>query len=364
MVTMPFMFFPHVLEGDTQPWILIVSLLAVCTFRTDQFFFKRDLAILLLSPLCILAFAVRNESGFLLLRYCYMHIAFLALWLVMRREQGQFFPTAIRLTIVIWFLVGFYEFANVSLGHGLGMPELFAGSYSTGRSGVPSLGPEPSYYGSLSVIMMMYLLTEKRASDWPYIVMAAISVILSGSMLSAGLLIFPIMRIRMKYRVLLFILLPLAVLMDSVLTSGGLSARLSGIVGGAGNGLIGILLDVSLNLRAGAIFYTLYETLTSSLLFQHPIAYMEQYNNFAANSGIFVATEGEIILSAIGELIYYSGLIGLALVIVFFRESLDASNTTRDKFEKFVFLLACMLNPIVLSNPFLIAYAQKRARRS
>jgi hypothetical protein len=77
---------------------------------------------------------------------------------VCRREQGEFFPSAVRLTILIWLAVGLYQYISVALG----LPIEIAGRFVEGRSGVPSLTPEPSIYGSLSILHMMYSPNYKK----------------------------------------------------------------------------------------------------------------------------------------------------------------------------------------------------------
>ena len=116
--------------------------------------------------------------------------------MVCRREQGEFFPSAVRLTILIWLAVGLYQYISIAQG----LPIEIAGRFVEGRSGVPSLTPEPSFYGSLSILHMMYLLSEGQKKNNPYIVCAAASVVLSGSLFALLLLVFPLMKLRSPAR--------------------------------------------------------------------------------------------------------------------------------------------------------------------
>jgi len=43
---------------------------------------------------------------------------------------------------------------------------------------------------------------------------------------------------------------------------------------------------------------------------------------------------------------------------VFLRRALQRCSTMQAKVQRFIFIIACMLNPISLSNIFLILYAQ------
>jgi hypothetical protein len=47
------------------------------------------------------------------------------------------------------------------------------------------------------------------------------------------------------------------------------------------------------------------------------------------------------------------------LIYAVIRRSLAASVSRSAKIEKLMLILVCLLNPIPLSNPFLVMYAQK-----
>jgi hypothetical protein len=119
------------------------------------------------------------------------------------------------------------------------------------------------------------------------------------------------------------------------------------------------VLDPSLNLRLGHIYFTLFVNLVPSLLLTSPIDFMTQYNSFARDYGIFMDTGNNFILTGLGDLIYGSGFVGALLMIAVIRRAQAQSSTRAQKVEKAVFILACMLNPIYLSNIFLVMYAQR-----
>lgn len=363
MASFPLMYNPKVLPGDTQPWVLAAALFALFTFRVSRPV-RRDLLLALLAVICIGTYAARSEINYDLLRVCYTQLTFIVLWLVCRREQGAFFPTAVRLTIIIWFVVAVLQHISLALGVGLGfgpdthLPITFAGRFVEGRGGVPSLTPEPSTYGGLSMLHIMYLLARKNPNDNPYIACAAASVILSGSLLGLALLMIPILKLKMKMRILMTMSLLVVFVTATYITSAGLISRLSTF--NNYSGAASWLRDPSLNLRVGHIYFTLYENVVASLLMIEPIAFMDQYNDFASNSGIFIHTGSNFILPSAGELIYGSGLAGLALLIFFFREARSRCHTRTGRLVRTIFIAACMLNPISLSNPFLLIYAQQR----
>jgi len=355
MVTLPFMYYPKVLDGDTQPWVLLAGLLALFTFRTARFVTTADISPILLAIACAAVYALRSDNGLETVRAVYTQAAFIVFWLVCRRENNEFFPAAVRLTIVVWLAVGMYQYFALALG----WPVEIASRYVEGRSGVPSLTSEPSTYGSLSMLQMMYLLTRDERKNMPYIAAAGISVVLSGSVLALILLIFPLLKLKARLRMATLMALLGLTILDFFFSSAGLISRLQSI-GGDGSGLASLLLDPSLNLRAGHIVFTLGVNLFDSLLLLSPLGFMDQYNAFAQSSGLFIDTGSNFILPALGELIFGCGIIGLLLVANVLYLSQARSVGTSAKFEKIFFALMCMLNPISLSNFFLILYLNRR----
>ena len=98
--------------------------------------------------------------------------------------------------------------------------------------------------------------------------------------------------------------------------TGGYTSRLS-IFSTTESGFTGLLLDPSLNLRFGHLYFTLYLSLFDSFFLISPISFMSQYNSFALESGVFIETGSNFILPAAGELIYGSGIVGALLLILF-----------------------------------------------
>jgi hypothetical protein len=351
----PFMYFPKLLEGDTQPWILLAALIALFTFRTRRFLVRGDVSLVLLALLCVIVYALRGGFGVDLLRAAYTQITFIVLWLVCRRDQGDLLPAAIRLTAAVWLAVGLYQYVFVALG----LPVDIAGRFLEGRSGVPSLTSEPSTYGSLSMLQMMYLLSERNKRNNPYIAATALSVVLSGSLLAFLLLVFPLMKLKMRWRIGALLAVLVLVFSDYVLSSAGLTLRVASVAATTG-GLASAVFDPSLNIRLGHIYFTLVENVWQSLLFVSPVDFMNQYNVFADNSRIFIETGSNFILTAAGDLIYGSGAVGALLFLAFIRAAQRQSSTWPKKLEKLAFIAACMLNPIYLSNIFLVMYAQRK----
>lgn len=355
IVCCPFMYFPKVLEGDTQPWVMIAALIALFTYRTRRFILRGDVALVLLAMLCVVVYAVRAGFGVDLLRAAYNQLTFIVLWLVCRRDRGDYLPTAIRLTVLVWFAVGLYQYVFVALG----LPIEIAGRFIEGRSGVPSLTSEPSAYGSLSMLHMMYLLSEHKTSNRPFIVATVVSVVLSGSLLAFALLLFPLMKLKLRWRIIAMLAIPLLVSFDYLLSSAGLTLRVSNIASTT-QGLAAAMLDPSVNIRLGHIYFTLIQNFWRSLFWLSPVDFMNQYNAFADTSRIFMETGSNFILTSAGDLIYSYGLVGALLLWLFIRKAQRQCVTRAEKLEKLAFIGACMLNPIYLSNVFLVVYAQRR----
>lgn len=357
LLTMPFMFYPKVLDGDTQPWVLIAASIAFFTFRTNRFVYRRDGVLFGLSFICILVYAFRSTLEYDLLRHSYTYLSFIIFWVVCQRENGEYFPFAVKATVVLWFLVGFYQYLAIKMGYQIEIP----GRYLAGRMGPPSLTAEASYYGSISMLHLMYLLSEKSGKNTIFIVCAVASVLLSGSLLAMILLIFPLMKLPLNLRVSVVLILPMLVVSDFYFSSTGVVSRLMSIFSG-GLAVSGLFSDASLNLRAGNMYFTLVNNLLPSLLLFSPIDFMSQYNSFALNSGLLIETGSNYILPAIGEMIYGSGVFAVLLLVIILKRALTTCDTSEAKIIKMAFIIVCMLNPISISNIFLILYITQKGK--
>jgi len=191
-----------------------------------------------------------------------------------------------------------------------------------------------------------------------YIICAASSVILSGSLLAMVLLIFPLMRLPIKLRFSLAAILPILIIGDYYFTSSGVASRLVSIFS-EGFNISGLFGDASLNLRVGHIYFTMFENLIPSMLLISPIDFKSQYNAFANETGLLIETGTNYILPALGEMIYGSGFLAIILMLYILNRAKNTCMTNIEKLEKIIFIIACMLNPITISNIFLIMYILK-----
>lgn len=357
MLTLPFMYYPKLLEGDTQPWILLAAFFALASFRLDRFLRKKDFLPIFLAIACTFTYVIRSDNDFDTLRAVYTQLAFILFWVLTRRANDDFFPTAVRLTIAIWFAVGLYQYTAVAMG----WPVEFSGRYVEGRGGVPSLTSEPSTYGSLSMIQMMYLLSRNESKNNPFILAAAVSVVLSGSVLAMLLFVFPVLKLKARLKLFTLVVLPILVAADYFYREAGLSARLLNIFSG-GSDIAAALLDPSFNLRAGHIWFTLVDNFGKSMLLQTPPQFMEEFNAFAQSTGLLIDTQSNFVLTAAGELIYGAGPFGLLLLLTVLHYAQSTCTGWQSKFEKVLFIVSCMLNPISLSNFFLVLYINRGSR--
>lgn len=351
LLALPFLYVPKLLEGDTQPWVFLGAVFALFTFRPRLFIQKSDLPAILFAVAALAAYVARAGLGAETIRAAYIFLVFATLWILANRGGHTLFRRAVQVVLVVWFLVGLYQYLAVRLG----LPVSFAGRYVEGRSGIPSLAAEPSYFGSLSIIMAMYLLHDRRKGDWIFLAIAVLNVLMSGSILSVLLLGFLFLYLRPTTMLLAAGAFIMLVMVDATVNEAGLTARLAGFRT-AGEGIVGILLDPSLNLRAGHIWYTLWQNLPAQLAFANPIDFQNQYNSFAAGTGVLIPTESNFILPMAGELIYSGGVFGLAIVLMLIWRGASAGPTPWLKLVRGLFVLACFLNPISIANPFLIFY--------
>jgi hypothetical protein len=351
LLLLPFLYVPKLLEGDTQPWVLIGAVIALFAYRPRLFVQRGDIAPLLLGTLALAAYVLR--AGFTLeaLRAAYIFLTFNVLWILGNRGGHGWFRVGVRYVLLLWFLVGLYQFLALRLG----LPVAFTGRFIEGRDAIPSLAAEPSYFGSLSVVMAMYLLHDRKPGDGWFVALATLNALMSGSLLSVLLLAFPLLYLRFDLKVAAAVALGAMLLLDSAFNEAGIVARLAGYQS-AGEGVIGVLLDPSLNLRFGHVQFALWENLGTSLAFAHGIDFQNQYNSFAAGTGVLIPTESNFILPMAGELVYNGGLFGAAIVLLLIARGASAGPTWGQRLIRGSFVFACLLNPISIANPFLIFY--------
>lgn len=359
MLAMPLMYWPRVIDGDTQPWVAIGAIVAFVAYwpARRQQGLSEALLITSVAFAAALAYLIRGPEPQALLRYSALLLTFVALWFVGQREQGRLIPHAVRATVVLWFVIGLYEVIAVRVG----LPTDFFGRFVAGRSGVPSLTAEPSFYGSISVIQIMYLRTERDPRNGKYMALAAASVLFSGSMLSMLLLLFPILHLPLRWKFGAGVGLMLVMLFGYDLSQSGFFLRLQHL-DFASAGIDLISQDASTSLRFGHLHFTLADHFIDSLLFQGSIDFEREYNQFAM--GLYLANGSDFILTWAGELIFRSGPLGLVLLLLVFRHAYYTAPTSPRRFEKLAFMAVCLLNPINFANPFFLFYVIKRDRRA
>jgi hypothetical protein len=363
MLAMPLMYWPRILEGDTQPWVTIGGAFAVLFFWPQQRSSNtlRVFVPLATAAVCGLVYALRETNAQSILRYVGIMATFSALWIVACRGGADLVTKSVRFTIVLWFIVGLGQMVFVRLG----ISFEFVGRFVLMRSGVPSLTAEPSFYGSLSVLQLMYLSAQRKRENIPYLAMATVSVLLSGSILSYLLLIVPVMRLPTRYKVLGVLAVFVVFLQGLNVADSALFARISNLQSVTALSDFENLLerDASTNLRVGHVIFTLNDNLERSLFLNNGVSFRDDYNDWAFSGGRFLYNESDFILTSAGEMVFRSGPFGFILVIMMIIYGVSSTATWQSKIEKGIILILCFLSPIALSNPFFIFYIAQRGSR-
>jgi len=352
IATLPFLYVPKVLEGDTQPWVLIGALMALFAYRPRRFFLTAAAPAVLLSAAALTMYALRAGFGPETIRAAYIFLTFSVLYVIVLRGGGNAFRNGVRLTLLIWFAVGAYQYIAILIG----LPVEFVGRFVEGRGGVPSLAAEPSYFGSLAVLMAMYLLHDRQRGDDFFVAIAVMCVLMSGSLLAFLLLAFPFLYLRFDVKLIAGAAVAGLVLLDASFNDAGFTARLAGLKS-IEQGFASLLADPSLNLRFGHIQFVLWDNLIPQLFWRNPIDFQNQYNSFAASTGVLIPTGSNFILPMAGELIYGGGLFGLGIVILLVVAAWRGGARFGEGLVRASFVIACLLNPISIANPFLVFYA-------
>jgi len=360
MAAMPFMYWPRILEGDTQPWV------AVAAFLSCFFFWPRSgrvdrirLYLPILAALsCIAIYWFRQTDLQLFIRYTAIMLTFSMLWIVACRGAQEFVGTAVRWTIGIWFAVGLYQFLAIRLG----LTVEFFGRYVDGRGGIPSLTAEASFYGSFAVLQLMYLLNEKNSKNRLFIYISVLNVLLSGSLLAYVFLAIPLWRLDYKYILLgtvsIFLLTTQVVKISEI----GLFSRISNVSAGSISldPMEIVKSDASTNLRVGQAIFTLYENLDESILMKQTSFFRDEYNAWASMQGDFIYTGSDFILVSAGEALFLSGPFGLMLVLLLMIFGTRGIPSNKRKLEKIAVISLCFISPVSFSNPFFVFYLTQR----
>lgn len=360
MAAMPLMYWPRILEGDTQPWVAVAALISCFFFwpRSDRVDRIRLYLPVVAALSCIAIYWLRQTDLQLFIRYTSIMLTFSMLWIVACRGAKEFVGTAVRWTIVIWFAVGLYQFLAVRLG----LNVEFFGRYVEGRGGIPSLTSEASFYGSFSVLQLMYLLNEKNSKNRIFIYISVLNVLLSGSLLAYVFLAIPLCRLDYKYIFLGVLSLFLFTMQDVIISEIGLFSRISNLSAGSVsfNPMEIVKSDASTNLRVGHAIFTLYENLDESLLMKQTSLFRDEYNAWASMQGDFLYTGSDFILVSAGEAVFLSGPLGLMLVLSLMIFGIRGIPSNKRKLEKIAVISLCFVSPISFSNPFFIFYLVQR----
>jgi hypothetical protein len=355
VLALPFSFFPRVFDGDTQPWPLLAAMILVISSKTARRLTSVDVVVLCLVTFAIMGCFARAGFSDSSVRFAYKLMSFAAFWLCARSVSTKLVAQGMKMVIAIWFLVGLYQTVAIAIG----MDVLFAGRIVVGRSGVSSLTPEPSLYGMLSIVALLYLFLSKEGARSVYVFMAFANVFLSGSFLAmiASLFVVAALSFRAKIAFLMG-LAPVMFFAVSILDFQFLNRVLS--LWESGLEWQALLLDYSINLRIGHIVYTLGPALLFSLVFLAPLSFEEAYNVWARSTSTFFPTGSNFILTSMGDVIYSGGIFGLGLLIVFLVSSYRRER--RKPWIKVFFIVFLMLTQIGFASMFLVLFGLQEKR--
>lgn len=351
--SLPFTFYPRVLDGDTQPWALLATLLIFTLNHTAQRFRNRDLIITVAVIGGVLMFFSRAGIDEETLRFTYKMLAFLFLWFVVPTLPSSLVSQGLKTVIVIWFFVGLLQILIVELG----ITSELSGRFVYGRSGVPSLTPEPSLFGMLSLLAYFILLSGRQETSWIYGMLVIGNVIMSGSILAIVLTTLIFFMINWRLRILAIILvIPIAIYILYTSEFSALNRFQTFLESELSWRLL--LLDHSFNLRAGHYIYTMWVSLPDALLMKTSPDFMTSYNIWATQTQYFNITESNFILTGLGRVIYRGGPFGIFILFMLLLRAWQSTNDRRlTKLTVLIFLLTAQLD---ISNAFIVLYALQK----
>lgn len=348
-LSLPFSFFPRLINGDTQPWPLLAALLLLFSSKNAKRLNLTDVLVLFFAASAIILCFARAGFNDYTARFAYKIVSFAVIWLCTKSVSTELVALGMKMVIAIWFLVGLYQTVVIALGINV----LFAGRIVVGRSGVSSLAPEPSLYGMLSVVAILYLLFYTQGTRPIYILMALANVFLSGSLLAVLASLFVVSSLSFRAKLAFFtILAPFIVYLVSTFDLQFLNRLMS--FRELGSNWQILLADYSINLRVGHVVFTLATNLLPNLFLMAPVSFEHAYNLWASHTSVFLPTGSDFILTALGELIYNSGFFGLVLLIVFFVTTFRRN--PKKPWIKVGIIFFLMLTQVGFSSIFLILF--------
>ncbi|MGI9179358.1 MAG: hypothetical protein ACR2H9_02420 [Longimicrobiaceae bacterium] len=231
-----FVFFPYAqllpLQTDTQPYALLISILAVLAVRIRRL----PLEILLLLPVLLfsLPLALLGEASLTAVRSLgnYFSVFLIACAsYVLLKAAGGFSVAAFKAIVVIWFAVGFIQtffyadFLVFLTPRAVGTAGLF------GR-GVVGLSPEPTHYGTYCIFLLILtlllarvkLLSRRESAILAALLVVQITVFAQSAMTVLLLVLFAGLYVGINFFSLRKLVTSLVVL---ALLGGGLAAVLS-----------------------------------------------------------------------------------------------------------------------------------------
>ena len=99
----PFIFYPKVVIGDSQPWLLIAAIISFLILRFQRVHSICKIKALHILPVAfILISIVREQNEMLLYRAIYAQVIFIVLWSVIDKTNTKYFYTGFVASSFIW----------------------------------------------------------------------------------------------------------------------------------------------------------------------------------------------------------------------------------------------------------------------
>ena len=312
-LALPFSYYPRLIDGDTQPWPLLAAIFLLLSSKSARILTKTDILLIAFAFLAIVGTLVRFEMSEHTLRFAFKVISFLAFWMCARSLPPEVVAYGMKMVISLWFIVGVLQTIFILLG--FDFP--FSGRFIASRGGVPSLTPEPSMYGMLSIVALIYLRFLEVRTKAIYTFMAISNVFLSGSILGFSILVFLLFLISNRAKLIIFCVLSFIAISETASLDFFFLNRLTSIWEAQSDWSV-LALDYSINLRVGHIVFTTISTLLPSLVFFGDNSFGNAYNAWASKTGVFLPTGSDFILTGLGDIVFHGGIFGAILLLFFF----------------------------------------------
>ena len=399
-IAVPFTFFPRIIDGDSQPWVLIGAFIAFAFLIYKEKITKDELIMGGLVFISILTMFFREGINFYFFRFGFILSSFYLLWVVLRRIDAIFVGMVFRITIIIWVFFGLYQTLSINSF----LPVIETGRFGLTETGVPSFTAEPSFFGGFLTLMMLYLAFETpNKYDLYFYFIAAFGLFLSGSLLAFLSILFVIYFVPWKVKFTILAAFLTQLIIAHIADFNGVENRLNRPDSKIENFEIQeknlieeefefsesseenfsnntkilklkitsniilltekILQDKSINLRFGHVYYVFIHNIINEISFKNDINFQTEYNHYTQSNSLFIEPTGSrYILPTAGEIVFHAGLFGLILIISLLVQAWKNCNGLHQKLFKLASLGFFLISPYSIASFFMVAYITQKSK--